>query len=59
MYILRTGCQWWKMLPSEYGSNSTGHRRFLKEWVQLDIFRKIWVRLLKVYDDKKGIKWIL
>ena len=27
LYILRTGCQW-KMLPKEYGSGSTCHRRF-------------------------------
>ena len=45
------------MLPKEYGSGYTSHRRF-QEWVELDIFRKLWVRLLKVYDDKKGIKWI-
>ena len=35
LYILRTGCQW-KMLPKEYGSGSTCHRRF-QQWVQLDI----------------------
>jgi len=57
VYVLRTGCQW-KMLPSEYGSGSTCHRRF-QEWVELDIFKKIWTRLLKIYDDKKGIKWML
>ncbi len=56
LYILRTGCQW-KMLPKEFGSGSTSHRRF-QQWVELDIFRKIWIRLLKVYDNKKGIKWI-
>ncbi len=56
LYILRTGCQW-KMLPKEYGSGSTSHRRF-QQWVELDIFRKIWIRLLKVYDNKKGIKWM-
>jgi transposase len=55
LYILRTGCQW-KMLPSEYGSGSTCHRRF-QEWVQSDIFRKIWIRLLQSYDNKQGIKW--
>ena len=27
MFVLRTGCQW-KMLPREYGSGSTFHRRF-------------------------------
>jgi transposase len=56
LYVLRTGCQW-KMLPSEFGSGSTCHRRF-QEWVQLGIFKKMWIRLLKKYDDKKGIKWM-
>ena len=56
LYILRTGCQW-KMLPSEYGSGSTCHRRF-QQWVQLDIFKRIWIRLLKEYDNKKEIGWI-
>ena len=55
IYVLRTGCQW-KMLPCEYGSGSTCHRRF-QEWVKLDIFKKVWIRLLKEYDNKKGIKW--
>jgi transposase len=32
IYVLRTGCQW-KMLPKEYGSCSTCHRRF-QQWVQ-------------------------
>ena len=55
VYVLRTkGCQW-KMLPSEFGAGSTCHRRF-QQWVQLDIFKKIWIRLLKEYDYKKGIK---
>ncbi len=55
MFVLRTGCQW-KMLPKEYGSGSTCHRRF-QEWMQLGIFDKLWSRLLKLYDNKKGIKW--
>ena len=55
MYILRTGCQW-KMLPSEYASGSTCHRRF-QQWVQIDIFKNMWIYLLKTYDNKKGIKW--
>ena len=55
VYVLRTGCQW-KMLSSEYGSASTCHRRF-QEWVQLNIFKKLWIRLLKEYDNKKGIIW--
>ena len=55
LYVLRTGCQW-KMLPKEYGSGSTCHRRF-QQWVQLAIFKKIWMKLLKDYDRKIGIKW--
>jgi transposase len=55
LYVLRTGCQW-KMLPSEFGSGSTCHRRF-QQWVQLDIFKKIWMKLLEEYDNKISIKW--
>ncbi len=55
-YVLRTGC-WWKILTKEYGSGSTCHRRF-QQWVQIDIFKKIWIRLLEEYDHKKGIKWV-
>ena len=54
VYVLRSGCQW-KMLPSEFGSGSTCPRRF-QQWVQIDIFKKIWIILLKEYDHKKGIK---
>ena len=39
VYILRTGCQW-KMLPKEYGSGSTSHRRF-QEWTASKVFQKI------------------
>ena len=55
LYILRTGCQW-KMLPAECGSGSTCHRRF-QEWVELDIFKRVWIRLLKIYDNLIGVKW--
>lgn len=55
LYVLRTGCQW-KMLAREYGSGSTCHRRF-QQWVRLGVFQRLWIRLLQVYDDAKGIKW--
>ena len=55
LYVLRTGCQW-KMLPKDYGSGSTCHRRF-QEWNKLDVFKNIWIRLLKIYDDLIGINW--
>ena len=55
LYVLRTGCQW-KMLPKEYGSGSTCHRRF-QEWNNIDVFKKIWTKLLKIYDKEIGINW--
>ncbi len=55
IYVLRTGYQW-KMLPKEHGSGSTCHRRF-QEWDRLDIFKKKWIRLLKIYDYTNGINW--
>jgi transposase len=56
LFVLRTGCQWKEMLPKEYGSGSTCHRRFL-QWVKIAVFQKLWVRLLKIYDDMRGIDW--
>jgi len=56
LYVLRTVCQW-KMLPSLYGSGSTCHREF-QQWIELDIFKKMWTLLLEEYDYKKGIKWM-
>ena len=44
------------MLPKEYGSGSTCHRRF-QQWNRLYIFKKVWTRLLKIYDDLIGINW--
>ncbi len=55
IYILRTGCQW-KMLPKEYGSGSTCHHSF-QEWNRLDIFKKIWIKLLEIYDEFIGTNW--
>jgi transposase len=58
LYVLRTGCQWKMLLSSEFGSGSTCHRQFQQQWVKMDIFKKIWSKLLKEYDYKEGIKWI-
>ena len=57
LYVLRTGRQW-KMLPREYSSGSTCHGRF-QEWNNLDLFKKIWLKLLKIYDKEIGINWNL
>ena len=53
LYVLRTGCQW-KMLPKEYGSSSTCHRRF-QQWSTSKVFERLY--FLKVYDDIVGIQW--
>jgi len=55
LYVLRTGCQW-KMLPKEYGSGSTCHRRF-QEWNRFSVFKKAWINILKIYNDLIGINW--
>ena len=55
LYVLRTGCHW-KMLPKEFGSGSTCHRRF-QQWSISKVFQSLWSRLLKVYDGIVGIQW--
>ena len=55
LYVLRTGCQW-KMLPKEYGSGSTCHRRF-QQWSTSKVFERLCTRLLKEYDRVVGIQW--
>jgi transposase len=55
LYVLRTGCQW-KMVPREYGSGSTCHRRF-QEWVRAGRFARLWRVCLNHDDDLKGIDW--
>jgi len=55
LYRLRTGCQW-KMIPAEYGSGSTCHRRF-QEWVAAGTFERLWRVLLRYYDHRHGIGW--
>ena len=54
-YVLRTGCQW-KALPREFGSGSTVHRYF-QEWTEQGVFGKAWQRMLKRYDQRRGIGW--
>jgi transposase len=46
------------MLPKEYGSGSTCHRRRFQQWVQIDIFKNMWIKMLQEYDVRTGIKLI-
>ena len=36
--------------------STTCHRRF-QEWVGKRVFEKLWIRLLEIYDDIRGIEW--
>lgn len=55
LYVLRTGCQW-KAMPREFGSGSAIHDYF-QQWVQLDVFQRLWRVALEEYDDLQGIDW--
>jgi transposase len=55
LHVLRTGCQW-KHAPHEFGSGSTLHLRS-QQWVGRGVFKHIWRRLLKEYDELRGIQW--
>lgn len=55
LYVLRTGCQW-KAMPAQFGSGSAIHAYF-QEWVQMDVFEKLWRVALAEYDDLEGIDW--
>ena len=54
-YVLRTGCQW-NALPRSLGASSTVHDRF-QEWRKADVFKRMWIDGLSVYDKKAGIDW--
>jgi transposase len=55
--VLRTGCQW-KMLPKEYDSGSTSHKRFQQCTISKDI-KNYGVDCYKYIDPVVGIqrKW--
>ena len=45
----------WNMLPREYGSGSTYViEGFSSGLVKKEIFEKLWIRLLEIYDDIHG-----
>lgn len=55
VYRLRTGCQW-KAMPAQFGSGSTCHARF-QRWCETGLFRRMFEKLLRFYDDMRGIDW--
>jgi putative transposase len=55
-YVLRTGCQWKALDQTELCPGSTAHDRF-QEWVQADVFLKLWQAGVEQFDELKGIDW--
>src|SRR5712692_3875000 len=55
-YVLRTGCQWQALDQTELCAHSTAHDRF-QEWVEAEVFRKLWQAGVKTFDELAGIDW--
>ncbi len=55
-FVLRTGCQWNALNETGICSSSTAHRRF-QEWVRAGVFQNVVTKLLKEYDELRGIDW--
>lgn len=55
-YVLRTGCQWKALDHTERCPGSTAHDRF-QEWVQADVFLKLWQAGVEQFDELQGIDW--
>jgi transposase len=56
IYVLRTEDASGKCYQKNTDRGYTCHRRF-QEWNSFDIFKKGWIRILKIYDDYIGINW--
>lgn len=54
-YQLRTGCQW-QAIPRCLGASSTLHDRF-QEWVEQEVFLRMWELGLQHYAEEVGIAW--
>ena len=55
VFVLRTGIQW-KALPQDYGASSSVHQYF-QQWEAAGVFKTLWERGVKLYDQQRGIKW--
>jgi putative transposase len=55
-YVLRTGCHWQALDETELVAHSTAHDRF-QEWVQADVFLKLWQAGVAQFDELQGIDW--
>jgi len=54
--VLRTGCQWQALDQTELCAHSTAHDRY-QQWVQADVFLKLWQAGVSQFDELKGLDW--
>ncbi len=55
-FVLRTGCQWKALDETDLCAGSTAHDRY-QEWVQAEVFLKLWQAGVEQFDELKGIDW--
>jgi transposase len=53
-FVLKTGSQWNSLSETKICSSSSAHRRF-QEWVEAGLFEKLWKKVLRKYDELKGL----
>jgi transposase len=55
LYGIRTGCQW-ELISREYGPKRVLDK-YLKKWVNAEVFQKLMTTSLELYDKEVGIQW--
>lgn len=55
-FVLRTGAQWAVLNHTNLCPKSTAHDRF-QQWVQADVFWKLWQAGVERFDELRGIDW--
>ena len=55
-FVLRTGSQWAALNQTDLCARSTAHDRF-QEWVQADVFLKLWQAGVEQFDELRGLDW--
>src|SRR6266576_2493620 len=58
-FVLRTGIQWHALPREQFGPASTVYYYF-RQWQADDVFRKLWVKALELFDLVEGIdcEWL-
>src|SRR5258708_862669 len=54
--VLRTGCQWQALDPTDLRAHATAHDRF-QTWVAAGVFLKLWHAGVQQFAELCGIEW--